>query len=370
VAGLSGDDVDYPLVREVRISLRAAFPEKGKRSKREQQRLAEKIAALEALLRDSPKPLVTEQPEILWIASAGDLMLGRGAQDILLKEGPEGIFGGTAELLAGADITLVNLEGAVSSRGEKVEKAYNFRFDPKVAPALKEAGIDAVLLANNHVFDYGETAFRDSLTHLQNAGIGILGAGLNDTEAARPWTFRKGNTAVQVFGLASYPRERSGWDGLTAAAEADKPGLLHAGKGGGEKLKANFIRGDGEALDIVLFHGGDEWSRRPTAATRKLYTDLVQQGADLVIGSHPHVVQGFEWIEGKPIFWSLGNYVFGGMENTEGGEEGLFIRLGFRGSQMMYLEPYALTLTHTRTDLALPEKLNNFYELSRALATK
>ncbi|GHV63525.1 hypothetical protein AGMMS49587_13840 [Spirochaetia bacterium] len=369
VDGLSVEDPGYPLVREVRINLRAASPEKKKRSGREQRRIAEKIAALEGLLRDSPKPLVMEQPEILWIASAGDLMLGRGAEDILLKEGPEGIFGGTAALLAGADLALVNLEGAVSSRGTKAEKAYNFRFDPRTAPALKDAGIDAVLLANNHVFDYGETAFLDSLSHLQNTGINILGAGLNDTEAARPRAFRKGKTAVQVFGLASFPQERSGWDGLRVAAEADKPGLLHAGrKGNVEQLKAHLSRDEEEALDIVLFHGGDEWSRQPNASTRQLITDLIQQGADLIIGSHPHIVQGFEWVAGKPVFWSLGNYVFAGMDNTAGGDEGLFIRLGFAGSRMVYLEPYALTLSQNRTALAPQERVNNFYELSKALA--
>jgi poly-gamma-glutamate synthesis protein (capsule biosynthesis protein) len=120
-------------------------------------------------------------------------------------------------------------------------------------------------------------------------------------------------------------------------------------------------------IDIVLFHGGDEWSREPTAATRRLYTGLVKSGADLVIGSHPHVVQGFEWIDGKAVFWSLGNYVFGGMENTDGGEEGLFIKLGYLGNQLVYLEPYALALTHTRTDIAPRENLETFYRLSREL---
>jgi poly-gamma-glutamate synthesis protein (capsule biosynthesis protein) len=367
VDGLSVGDHGYPLVQEVRITLRVADPITGKRSKREQQRIEEKIAVMEDLLRNSPKPLIRGQPEILWIASAGDLMLDRGAQDILFREGPEGIFGGTAELLADSDLALVNLEGAVSSRGVKVAKSYNFHFDPKVAPALRDAGIDAVLLANNHAFDYGEVAFLDSLTHLQDAGIGILGAGLSDTAAAMPWTFQKRGTAVQVFGLASFPRERNGWDGLNVAAEADKPGMLHAGKGGGELLKTHFARNE-RTLDIVLFHGGEEWSLQPNDATRKLYTDLIQSGADLVIGSHPHVVQGFEWIDGKPVFWSLGDYVFGGMNGTPGGEDGLFIRLGFMGAQMVYLEPYPIVLNHTRTSIAPPEKLKNFYELSKSLA--
>jgi poly-gamma-glutamate synthesis protein (capsule biosynthesis protein) len=118
----------------------------------------------------------------------------------------------------------------------------------------------------------------------------------------------------------------------------------------------------------VLFHGGIEWSTRPNKSTRELYTDLIRAGADLVIGSHPHIVQGFEWVEGKPVFWSLGNYVFGGMENTDGGEEGLFIRLGYWGSRLVYLKPYALSLSHTRTKTAPDEMLVTFYGRSRSLS--
>jgi poly-gamma-glutamate synthesis protein (capsule biosynthesis protein) len=152
--------------------------------------------------------------------------------------------------------------------------------------------------------------------------------------------------------------------------------MLHAGKGGNELLKAHFVKDDdpgslsetgGASLDIVLFHGGIEWSTRPDKPTRELYTDLIRAGADLVIGSHPHIVQGFEWVEGKPVFWSLGNYVFGGMENTDGGEEGLFIRLGYWGSHLVYLKPYALSLSHTRTRTAPDEMLVTFYGRSRAL---
>jgi poly-gamma-glutamate synthesis protein (capsule biosynthesis protein) len=330
-----------------------------------------RIQLLEEALRAAAKPLVEDPPGILWIASGGDLMLDRGAAEILFEEGPAGIFGGTAEFLAQADLALVNLEGVVSSRGAKVKKSFNFRFDPKVAAALRDAGIDGALQANNHAFDYGEDAFLDSLGCLAEAGIAVLGAGVNETAAARPFLFQKGNQTVRTFGIASFPREKNGWDGLTVAAGAEKAGLLHARRGGGEKLKSHFTPDtespSPEVLDIVLFHGGIEWDTRPDAFTRELYTDLIQHGADLVIGSHPHVVQGFEWVLGKPVFWSLGNYVFGGMENTEGGEEGLFIRLGFSGSRLAYLEPFALTLSHTRTRIAPAEGLTRFYALSREL---
>ncbi|MDR1898653.1 MAG: CapA family protein [Treponema sp.] len=364
VGGLSVEDEGYPLVRVTGIGIGGT--EKARAG------TPAKIGALEAALRAAAGPLVEEPPGVLWIAAGGDLMLDRGAAEILFEEGPEGIFGATAALLAGADLALVNLEGVVSDRGTKVKKSFNFRFDPRVAGALREAGIDGVLQANNHTFDYGEEAFRDSLRWLTEAGIAVLGAGIDIDAAARPFLFRKGDCQVRTFGIASFPRERNGWDGLTVAAAEGKAGLLHARRGGGEKLKAHFA-GDGgtppspESLDVVLFHGGVEWAGRPDAFTREFYTDLIRHGADLVIGSHPHVVQGFEWVLGKPVFWSLGNYVFGGMENTEGGEEGLFIRMGFSGGRLAYLEPFALALSHTRTAVAPAPELKKFYALSGEL---
>jgi poly-gamma-glutamate synthesis protein (capsule biosynthesis protein) len=205
------------------------------------------------------------------------------------------------------------LEGALTTGGIRTEKAFNFRFSPAAAPLLREAGIDAALLANNHAFDWGMEGFLDTLDALEKAGIGILGAGRNEAAAGRPFVFRKGNASVRVFGLASYPAERSGWDGRSAAAGENRPGMLHTGSGGGAVIKAALADGPVGDLRIVLFHGGDEWTSRPNQAVRNLCRDLVLSGADLVIGSHPHIVQGFEWVEGRPVFWSLGNFVFAGM---------------------------------------------------------
>ncbi|MDR2632814.1 MAG: CapA family protein [Treponema sp.] len=363
VDGRSLRDPAYPLVKVLGMRIRpASSPSKHAA---EAARLARKIRFLQNYLQALPKPLMEQPPEICWIAAAGDMMLGRGASEILAQEGPQGILGKTAALCADADISLVNLEGPVSNRGTKARKSYTFRFDPQVAPLLQDAGIKGVLLANNHAFDYGLEAFLDSLNYLAAHRIPCLGAGLDAQRAAQPLRFSKGPTSVRVFGLASFPREKNGWDGLMVAAGIDTPGILHAGKGGTEQLKRGLAQ-DG-ALDVLLFHGGEEWSSSPTIETRELYTDLIRSGVDLVIGSHPHVVQGFEWVLGKPVFWSLGNYVFGGMDNTEGGDEGLFIRLGFKGTTLVYFEPYALRLSHTRTDLAPEENLDSFYRRSQDL---
>jgi poly-gamma-glutamate synthesis protein (capsule biosynthesis protein) len=375
VNGLSVDDPQYPLRRVTGVRVRTT----DKAAAESQDGASEKAAALEALIRDGARSLSSPPagpPELLWIASAGDLMLGRGAEGILLREGAGGLFGGAAAILRDADLTLVNLEGAVTARGTKTEKAFNFRFSPAVTLPLKEAGIDAVLLANNHVFDWGTEGFLDTLDHLEEAGIGVLGAGRDEAAAGRPFVFRKGSAGARVFGLASYPVERSGWDGRSIAAGKNRPGILHTGCGGAEAIKAALAAetsGAQEAagtpgdLLAVLFHGGDEWSSRPNQALRKLCGELILAGADLIIGSHPHIVQGFEWVEGKPVFWSLGNFVFAGMENTGGGDKGLCIRLGFWGKRLAYIEPFPLNLTGPRTDIAPAEEIERFYALSREL---
>ena len=361
VEGRALGDKDYPLIRAVGIRIAASEDKKNDR------RLKEKIELLGKALDAIPKPLVTVPPRPFWIVSGGDVMLGRGAQEILLREGPKGIFGGTAEMLASPALALVNLEGVISGKGAKTEKAYNFRFSPKAAPALRNAGIDAVLLANNHAWDYGKEAFLDCLSLLSGVGIGVAGAGIDDEAASQPLVFKQGEQTCRVFGLASYPREQSGWDGTSAAAGPGRAGILHTGSGGAEKIKAKLSPNDTASLNLVLLHGGTEWSTRPGFSTRELCASLIAAGADIIIGSHPHVVQGFEWVQGKPVFWSLGNYVFAGMEDTGEGDEGLFVRLGFWNHRLLYLEPFALTLTRARTDIAPPEKLEKFYARSREL---
>jgi poly-gamma-glutamate synthesis protein (capsule biosynthesis protein) len=392
VDGRAADDAAYPLIRVTGVRLRVegedsrgtdiqAEARPGTNAGTEDRPgIREKIAALAEMIREEARSLPeSSPPELLWIALAGDLMLGRGAERILLSEGPQGLFGRAAVILKEADLTLVNIEGAVSARGTRTEKAFNFRFSPAVAGPLREAGIDAALLANNHVFDWGTEGFLDTLDHLEKAGIGVLGAGRDEAAAGRPFVFKKGNAKAHVFGLASYPVERSGWDGRSIAAGENRPGILHTGRGGAAVIGAALSdeaggvdRTDGTGIPsgdllAVLFHGGDEWSSRPNQSTRKLCRDLILAGADLIIGSHPHIVQGFEWLEGKPVFWSLGNFVFAGMENTNGGDQGLCIRLGFLGKRMAYLEPFPLELQGPRTDIAPPEKLERFYALSREL---
>ena len=361
VDGYTVGDEGYPLVRRSGIRLRVGKETKGR---------AKRVAALEEWLLGLPKPLA-ERPVLTWVSAGGDVLLGRTAEDVLLDEGPRALLGGALDVFMEADLAMVNLEGSLSSRGEPAAKTYTFRFEPplELAAALKNIGITAVLLANNHTFDYGEEAFLDTLDFLEQAGVGAIGAGRNEEAVLNPWNFEKDRFAARLWGLASFPREWTGWDGLQFVAGTDKAGYLHARAGGGDALMAQLQQQSGDGtLNIVLFHGGEEFSPQPSRATRELYTSLAREGADLLIGTHPHVVHGFEWAGESLIFWSLGDLIFADMEDTPRGDDSLLIRLGYRGRQPIYIEPVAIVLSGPRVELAPEEKLEDFYQKSRQLA--
>ncbi|MDR0448729.1 MAG: CapA family protein [Treponema sp.] len=361
VDGLDLSDPAYPLIFEkgIRLDLPEIY----------QEEVNKKIDALTVLIQQkSIYGRIEQQPRLFRIAAGGDVMLARGVEPIIFSEGIEAVLGGTAPLVKGADLSLINLEGVVSSRGTATKKSFTFRFDPRIASVLKNAGFDAVLMANNHSFDYGITGFLDTLDHLEQAGIAVLGAGRNIHAAAAPFAasfFEPGS--VQVFGLASYGQERTGWDGSSFAADEQTPGILHAGKRGAEMIKTRFNK---NAINIVFFHGGAEYSDFPNNATRALYTDLIRSGADLVIGTHPHVEQGFEWVEGKPVFWSLGDYVFDQMNYTPGGDKGLFIVLSYLGKLLVHIDLFPLFMDGPRTKITPRENLQRFYRLTRHLAQR
>ena len=367
----------YPLVHESGIR----FSYNGKHTRKAEKKIYELAWLIREKLPENRNSVgyagpfrFERRPTLFTIAAGGDLMLARGAEDILFAEGPGGILGGTAELVLESNLSLVNMEGAITGRGEQAEKTYTFRFDPRAAPALKDAGFDAVLVANNHAFDFGVDGFLDTISALETAGLGVLGAGRDIHAAAAPFVFDliplyENDTVlpVKIFGLASYGRERGGWDGLDYAAGENKPGLLHAGDGGAELITKQLAK---NAFNIVFFHGGIEYGDYPDAATRALYTGLIRGGADLVIGTHPHVEQGFEWVEGKPVFWSLGDYVFNEMDDTPGGDKGLFVVLYYNGRVLVHIDLYPVFMAGPRTVVSPKGQLERFLSLTKELAQK
>ncbi len=333
VEGKTVDQPGYPLFRETRVRVEPV----GLRGRRRADSVREALADLVEARPSAPPP------DLLWIAAAGDLMTGRGIDRRLLEEGAGAVFDDEVlRILRDSDLAAANLEGALTSRGARAEKRFTFRSTPAVAKVLADAGLDILLLANNHSLDWGPEGLADTRAALEKAGLAGIGAGTDVGTAARPFREARKGHQLAVHGAAFFPRERSGWDGAAAAAGPGRAGIFWLDPDGQRRLLESFRE---DTLDLVLLHGGEEWSREPSREFRRLVNGLVKAGADAVFGSHPHVAQGMEWIHGRPVFWSLGNFVFPGMDGTPGGEEGLLVQTGFLDGRLIYVRVLSLSLS-------------------------
>ena len=288
----------------------------------------------------------TPPPQISWVAGVGDMMVQRGVETVLIhqEKGAEYIFGDTLNILQNQDLMLGNLEGSVTYTTGKTAKSYNFRFDPQVLHILKEVGFDYFSLTNNHIYDYGEKGFRDTLKYLREAGIPTSGAGLTPKEAADYTEISLGNNTVRVLSMGAYPRENNGWDGkIMAQVSDDHPGILFEGE---RALEAVRNMSSLSSFDILMIHGGVEWTSIPGVEQKKVYRSYIEAGADMIIGSHPHVLQGMEVWQDKLIAYSLGNFIFPGMGSMEFAEDSMILSAGIMNNNIRYLKP-------------VPVKINN-----------
>lgn len=204
-----------------------------------------------------------------------------------------------------SDFFMVNQEFPFSDRGTAAEdKQYTFRLPPKRAALFGEMGIDGVTLANNHALDFGQEALLDSCQVLDGAGILHTGAGANLEEARRPVSVEIKGKRIAIIG-ATRVIPVADW-----AAGRQHPGMLAAYD---MTVLLDEIRARRQDHDFVAvcIHWGIERDERPQEYQRTMARQMIDAGADLVVGSHPHVLQGMEYYEGKPIVYSLGNFVFG-----------------------------------------------------------
>jgi len=263
-------------------------------------------------LAPTATPTPSPTPELLDITLcfAGDISLADDAVTIKQwkNSGQELNQCISPELLAimnAADVMCVNNEFTFSTRGEPMEgKAYTFRADPERVSLLKEMGVDLALLANNHVFDYGKESILDTFTTLEDAGIAYFGAGRNLDEAMKPYY-------VEIDGItiAFVAASRAEKNKMTPQATETEPGILRCYD---TELFLEVIKEADANADLVIacVHWGTEYStvlEEAQLSTGKLYLDA---GADAVIGSHSHCLQGMEYYDGKPIVYSLGNFWF------------------------------------------------------------
>jgi poly-gamma-glutamate synthesis protein (capsule biosynthesis protein) len=216
-------------------------------------------------------------------------------------------FGPIVPTLSAADLTMVNLETAITNGGDPATKEFTFRAPPQAFAALRASGVDVVTMANNHAMDYGPTGLRDTLQYAQQANFPVLGIGADDTAAFRPYT-----ATVKGQRIAIIAATRVLDDDLAAAwtAGPGKPGLASAKDM--TKLLAAVRAARASADTVVVFlHWGVETHSCPDANQTGIVPALVNAGADIIVGSHAHVLEGGGWHpSGAFVDYGLGNFVF------------------------------------------------------------
>ncbi len=249
----------------------------------------------------------SEEIEEIQISLVGDILFDASIRGHIDREGYAYPYEYVKEYFLNDDLSIGNLETSITRAGEKwPDKQFNFRSDPKNLPYMKEAGIEVVSLANNHSLDYGYEGLIDSLDYLQEANIHSVGAGKNREEARKIVIIDKNNIKIGILGFSRVVPDVGWW------ATGDRPGLAGAYDGQLEGA-LNLIQAAKEEVDILIIaiHWGKELHEEPRIEEIIAAKKMIDSGADVIAGHHPHVLQGIEIYRGKPIFYSLGNFIFG-----------------------------------------------------------
>ena len=236
------------------------------------------------------------------LAFAGDVHAERGS-GAALRDGLPSI----RHVLGAADLTVVNVEMAITERGTPADKAFAFRAPASALSRLKEAGVDVATLANNHGLDYGPSGLRDTLAAADEAGLPVVGLGLDEDRAYAPHVATVHGQRIAVLGATQV------LDGdLTQAWTAGpaQPGMASAKRVA--RLVQEVERARREADTVVVYlHWGQERNACPLPRQEELAAQLVAAGADVVVGTHAHVLLGAGYLDGAYVDYGLGNFVFG-----------------------------------------------------------
>lgn len=248
-----------------------------------------------------------EQGGEITLLFGGDVLLS--SHVLHAYESAGGIGGvldsGYREVIGMADFFMVNEEFPFSDRGKQAEdKQYTFRLPPDKVGLFGEMEIDAVTLANNHALDFGQQALFDTCNVLDTAGILHTGAGENLESASYPVSVELAGKQIAILGATRVIPEAD-W-----AAGKNHGGMLAAYDPRQLLERIQALRRENDYV-IVYLHWGIERKEQPEKYQRQLGQQCIDAGADLVIGAHPHVLQGIEYYKGKPMVYSLGNFVFG-----------------------------------------------------------
>jgi len=285
------------------------------------------------------------EPSVRLVA-VGDVLLDRGVAAVAAQDGWGSILGRVGDLLGTADIAYANLECPVTHRYDPVPKKARFRAEPVALQSVRDAGFDVLDLANNHSTDCGRPGLVDTMRWLRRNHLRWCGAGATMAEAESPTVVAAGNLRVAFVSFSDWLPE-----GLFPLE--DRPTIALASP---EAVARAAKRAASDADVVVVgFHWGIEFGSTPTPRQRELAQAAVGAGAALVVGHHPHVLQGLEWMPGpndRPalVAYSLGNFVFDQYRNGSANGALLECTLTRNGAEEARLVP--IRITHCRPALA------------------
>ena len=237
---------------------------------------------------------------------AGDTVLDDAPGALIAVGGDP--FTDFAAVLAAADIRIANLECVVATTGSAGDKNFTFRAHPRVLPVVKKH-FDAVALANNHSGDFGREAFTEMLGLLQQAGLGKLGGGRHLSEAHEPWVVERNGLRIAFLSYNEFmPRSFEADHNAPGVAWSEDEQVVDDIRRARQVHRADLV--------IPIMHWGWENELVANRRQRQLARLMVAAGADAVIGGHPHVTQDIEHIEGKPVIYSVGNFVMKETDNA------------------------------------------------------
>jgi poly-gamma-glutamate synthesis protein (capsule biosynthesis protein) len=275
---------------------------------------------------ESVSPTASPDMRPVTIGITGDVMLGRSVNQRILQTSDRYPFNNVADALSAFDVTVGNLECVVSRLGRPEPKQYTFEADPRGFARLTAAGYSIMSVANNHSGDYGKTAFMDMLAHLPQHGITPLGGGANRTAAHQPVIRTVRSTTLGFLAYCQIEPNNFAATATTPGHAWLDPALMTA------DIRALRPRVD---FLIVFTHWGIEYHLIESSEQTAMARVAIDAGADFVVGAHPHVIQPSSTYRGKPIVFSLGNFVFDEMP-TEDVRRGNVLALEVQGSKLLH----------------------------------
>ena len=259
-----------------------------------------------------------------------------------------------SSFLAGTDHCVCNVEGPFTARKKTRESNFLHSSPPEAAVFLPEHGMDIWNLANNHMLDFGPGGLQDTLNRAASLNCSTIGAGENASDAAKPYLLDEAG-GVGIIGITY----------SASGSEADPGGCCLRWNDHDRICEAIRLVKSQSRWCVLVIHGGEEFSSMPMQSTRDRYLHFLETGADVIVGHHPHVVQNYEQVNGKLIFYSLGNFIFDtdyqrAQKNTE---VGILLKLSFSAEKMTW-DHLPVRINRTSKTLEVSDTPVIFTELS------